>query len=75
MRETFHEYRPQLKWYHYLLVLYLGLPIGRDATGGLYVTLGGLVGAFVAVWLLVAGVRRLRTGSWRGRTMQEAGDA
>lgn len=75
MRETLQKYRPRLKWYHYLVILYLGLPIGEGASGGPYVMLGSLIGGFVGVWLVVAGIRRLRTGTWRGLTVMEADDA
>jgi biotin transporter BioY len=65
MRELVQRYRPRLKWYHYLVVLYLGLPVGEGVTGGPYITLGGVLGGFAAVWLVVAGIRRVRTGNWQ----------
>lgn len=74
MRETLQKYRPRLKWYHYLVILYLGLPVGESASSGPYVMLGSLLGGFIGVWLVVAGIRRLRTGTWKGLTM-EADDA
>ncbi len=60
MSELFDAYRPRLKWYHYLVVLFLGLPIGPGDTGGPYVVAGTVLGSFAVVWLVVAVLRRVR---------------
>lgn len=47
--------RPNLRWYHYAVILFLGLPLGYgDAYQGSYYLAGSLMAAFVSVWAATA---------------------
>lgn len=74
MRDHIQRYRPNLKWYHYLVIAYLGLPVGASGSTDPYVTLGSLIGAFAAVWGLVTIGRRLSGLSGQGSGQAREGD-
>lgn len=68
MNMNMQTFRPNLRWYHYLFILFVALPFGSGETAASPYELAGLLTAgFVFVWGLTATWRYIggKIANWR----------